>query len=231
LERANPSFRVPGIEIPSPLCMRWKPAILLAVSFAAFDTTRADTLLRDARAELVLGMKPGRDLDLKGVSVHLGTVNEGVRISCARVRVVSKQIGGMKIGIIPELEVTDMTWDAHGQIAESVWAGMVRRFFEREPLMKESRFRGFTLLLRTPKNFRLKSAKACFDGSDGGLELEKPVLELDGRLYGFHRAKLFLDEEQAGKLVLADELGNRLSIKVPFDFLPPEIALLSHTLK
>ena len=202
--------------------MRLKSAILLVLSIVAFDTTIADTLLRDAQAELVFGMKPGRDLDLKGVSAHLGKVNEGVRISCARVRVVSKQIGGMKIGLIPELEVTDMTWDVHGQIAGSVWVGMVRRFFEREPLMKESRFRGFTLLLRTPKNFRLKSANARFDGSDGGL---------DGSLYGFHRAKLFLDEEQAGKLVLADELGNRLSIKIPFDLLPPEIALLSHTLK
>ena len=64
----------------------------------------------------VLGIEMGRDLDLKGVSVPLGLPNDGLRIRCDRIRVVSKQVGGMRIGLIPELEVTGMNWEVRGQI-------------------------------------------------------------------------------------------------------------------
>jgi hypothetical protein len=207
---------------------------IIALAFLALlapvVATSAYGAMGDPEPKLVFGMKPSRELDLKGVSVPLGDCNGGVKISFGRVRVVSKQVGAIRIGLLPELEVTGMHWEIRGRMSGFVWAGMVRRFFEREQLLRESCFRGFVLDFNSSNNFRLEADVVRFDGRSNGFQVEKPILEVDGVRYRFPRAQLLLKDSQAGKLVLADALGEDFSVQLDPVLTPLEIALLISTL-
>jgi len=163
----------------------------------------------------VLSMKLARELDLKGVSVPLGLPNEEVRIGFARLRVVSKQVGKMRIGVFPELEVTGMSWEVQGAVSASDWCALVRSFFEREPLIRQSRYQGFSLVFDSMKNFRMKAKEARFEEHESVLQIEKPVLEIGGDCFHFSRGELSLKGWQAGKLVIVDEVGHRLGLQIP----------------
>ena len=163
----------------------------------------------------VLSMKLARELDLKGVSVPLGLPNEGVRIGFARLRVVSKQVGKMRIGVFPELEVTGMSWEVQGAVSASDWCALVRSFFEREPLIRQSRYKGFSLVFDSMKNFRMKAKEARFEEHESVLKIDKPVLEIGGDCFPFSRGELLLEGGQAGKLVIVDEIGYRLGLQIP----------------
>jgi hypothetical protein len=232
LERANPPFRVPGIKIPSPLCMRWRAAAV-ALSAQIFSLHAAPAIdgIRDAKPELVFGMKPSRELDLRGVSVLLGEATQGVRISCGRVRVVSKQVGKIRVGLIPELEVSEMQWEVCGRMPAITWGAMVQRFFEREPLLSESCFRGFVLVWSSAKNVRLEAPEARFDARNNCLQLDNTVLEVRGKRYSFDHGTLFLEESQAGNLVLDRVSGDRLDVSISSELSPPEIDRLIHKLQ
>jgi len=212
--------------------MRWWVAVLvLCVQFFSLPAALAIDGIRDARSELVFGMKPSRELDLKGVSVLLGDANKGVRISSGRVRVVSKQVGKIRVGLIPELEVSEMQWEVCGRMPATTWGAMVQRFFEREPLLGESCFRGFVLVWSSSKNVRLEAPEARFDARNKCLQLDNAVLEVRGKRYSFDHGTLFLEESQAGNLVLERVSGDRLDVGIPSELSPPEIDRLIHKLQ
>lgn len=170
----------------------------------------------------VLGIQLARDLDLKGVSVPLGPPNDGLIIRCDRIRVVSKKVGSMRIGLIPELEVSGMNWEVRGRMPASAWCGLAQSFFQREPMLSQSYFQNFSLVFAWMKSFRLEAKEARFEGAQGVLLLEKPALEIGGERFPIHSAELILEGEQAGKLVIADDKGRRLGLFIPTEVLPSE---------
>lgn len=170
----------------------------------------------------VLGIELGRDLDLKGVSVLLGLPNDGLRIRCDRIRVVSKQVGGMRIGLIPELEVTGMNWEVRSRISDSAWCALAQSFFQSEPLLSQSCFKNFSLDFGWMKKFRLVAKEARYEDAQRVLLLEKPALEIGVERFLFHSANLILEGEQAGKLVITDDKERRLELYIPLEVLPSE---------
>jgi hypothetical protein len=198
--------------------LRW--GLITVLGLGVCNAQNIDPLPLPSRQ--VLGIELGRELDLKGVSVPLGRPNDGLRIRCDRIRVVSKQVGGMRIGLIPELEVTGMNLEVRGRVPASAWCGLVQSFFQSEPLLSQSCFQNFSLVFDSTKKFRLEAKAACFKEAQGVLLLEKPALKIGGDRFPFHRADLILEGEQAGKLVIADDKGRRLGLHIPVENLPSE---------
>ena len=170
----------------------------------------------------VMGLELSRALELKGVSVSLGQPTEGVLIQCAEIRVGSKRIGSVKLGLIPELEVRGMSWEVRGAIPASVWCELVRSFFQREPFISQSCLQGFSLVFDWMKNFRLEAKTAQFEPSRGILLIENLSLEIGRQQLHFNRGELILEGQGAGKLVIADHHRRRLGFKLPFEQWPPE---------
>lgn len=168
----------------------------------------------------VLGLDLSRALELKGVTVPLGTPEKGVAIHFGSVRVVSKKLHGLRIGLIPELEVQRMEWRVKSAGAE--WSSEVREFFGRESLLASAEFNGFELVFEERKDFRLEAKKARFEDGARHLELRGVAMRSGGRRLYFPEARLLLEKPRAGYLEVANRTEDGLKIKLPseMDFAP-----------
>lgn len=193
---------------------------LIASASSELSSAQSSDLWETHPKQQVLGVPLTRELHLKGVSIPLGQPNAGVLLRCAEVRVVSKQIGMMRIGLIPALEVSEMSWEIRGEIPASKWCGMVMTLFQSEPLLGQSHFEGFSLVFNTTKNFRLESKAAHIESERNVLLIEKPSVEIGGESFRFHSAELLLEGDRAGKLLIAISKSHRIYLDLPLDTLP-----------
>lgn len=177
-------------------------------------------------AQRIFGAKLSRDLDLKGISVPLGARNSGVVIHCEELRVVSKEMGMVKIGLIPELSITGMSWEVRGPIAVSEWCALIRAYFQNEPLMSQSHFKDFLISFDWITNCRLKAQKANIEFSRKTLHLENLTLELADRHFQFAQGDFILEGARVGKLALASGRKQRLEIDFPASVLPQQFLYL-----
>jgi hypothetical protein len=168
----------------------------------------------------LLGQDLSRALELKGVIVALGPPGNGVAIHFGSMRVVSKKLHGLRIGLIPELEVQRMAWRVKSAGAE--WSSEVREFFGRESLLASAEFNGFALVFEESKDFRLEAKKARFEDGARHLELRGVAMRSGGRRFYFPEARLLLEEPLAGYLEVTNRAADGLKVKLPseMDFAP-----------
>lgn len=166
----------------------------------------------------VFGQDLSRELELKGVRVPLGASGRVVTVELDHVRVVSKKMQGLRIGLIPELEIEGMAWTVEG--VGIGWCEEIRIFFERQTLLKGARFRGFKMAFARAADFTLQAKEAKFGETAGRLELRGVAMRSGGRRFFFAVASLELIGPAAGKLVVADQKQPGIVYDTPLKTFP-----------
>jgi hypothetical protein len=161
----------------------------------------------------ILGQELSRALELKGVIVPLGSPKVDVAVHFGTVRVVSKKIHGLRIGVIPELEVQRMMWRVKS--GGSGWSSRVKEFFRREPILAGATFKRFELVFEDVEDFRLVANEGKLQSGSNRLELLGVAMKSSSRRFFFPEARIFLEGTRAGDLEVEDHEGDGLQIKLP----------------
>ena len=115
-----------------------------------------------------LGIEANRAMRLSGLSVPLDATShaDGGRVVFDRVSVQSKKIGGLRIGLLPELAIEGMRVEIPVSQPPDRWTSALRRLWQRERLLQSARISGFTISDRDGREFlRAERADMKRDGS------------------------------------------------------------------
>ena len=77
---------------------------------------------------------------LEGVQVPLGVKNSTTsgRVSFETITIQSKRVGGLRIGVLPELRIEDMNLRLASDADSVEWAEELHRLLKREPLLQSA---------------------------------------------------------------------------------------------
>jgi hypothetical protein len=92
---------------------------------------------------------------LAGLSVPLDANSEadGGSVFFDRVVVESKKVGGLRIGLLPELAIEGMRLEVPVSQPPDDWTSALRRLWKSEPLLQSSRICGFSIGDREGREF------------------------------------------------------------------------------
>lgn len=188
--------------------------------FASQETQAAEQ--RFLRAE-VFGNSVTGELRLRGVSTKLKLADASggwVKVTCDKVSVGSQGLLGLRIAVLPRLEVSGMKWLVYGEAQGGQWTKAVIEFFQKQRPLAEARIRDFSLTFESFPGFELQAGRAEFDESFTALELRDGVVHAeDGRLH-FSRGLLFLHGERSGDLEILKEMDYPDSLELPISEIP-----------
>ena len=115
-----------------------------------------------------LGIQANRAMRLSGLSVPLDATShaDGGRVVFDRVSVQSKKIGGLRIGLLPELAIEGMRVEIPLSQPPDRWTSALRQLWKRERLLQSARVSGFSISDREGRELlRAERADMKSDGS------------------------------------------------------------------
>ena len=115
-----------------------------------------------------LGIQADRAMRLSGLSVPLDASSQadGGRVIFDRVVVESKKIGGLRIGLLPELAIEGMRVEIPLSQPPDGWTSALRKLWKSERLLQSARISGFSISDREGREFlRAERADMKRDGS------------------------------------------------------------------
>ena len=142
--------------------MRFVLPVFIASFFLTFEGRC------DVPESRFLGIEANRAMRLSGLSVPLDATShaDGGRVVFDRVSVQSKKIGGLRIGLLPELAIEEMRVEIPVSQPPDRWTSALRRLWQRERLLQSARISGFTISDREGREFlRAERADMKRDGS------------------------------------------------------------------
>ncbi len=166
----------------------------------------------------VFGEELSRALELKGVGWSRRSVvpkDSWVFLRWGRIAVGSREIQGVRIGAIPQLEVQDMSWTVHGDPWDLAWCRDVKGLFDKERHLRDARIEGFELVFESGGKPSLSADRVRFD--DRGLVLSGARLVDGDRERSFPEAVLSLDMETLGQLNIQGLSGDAFRAPLPSD--------------
>ncbi len=94
-----------------------------------------------------MGFQVDRAMRLSGLSVPLRAEGEGGfgRVVFDQVSVQSKKMGGLRVGILPELVIEGMRLEVPGDNLADLWIADLLGFLKGEPLLQSAKINGFTI--------------------------------------------------------------------------------------
>lgn len=94
-----------------------------------------------------MGFQVDRAMRLSGLSVPLvaGGEGGGGRIVFDNVFVQSRKIGGLRIGILPELVIEGMRLEVPSEDHADLWMAGLQEFLKGEPLLQSAKINGFSI--------------------------------------------------------------------------------------
>jgi hypothetical protein len=169
--------------------------ILLTVVVVCFLPQKA---IGEAR---FFGIQVDRAMRLSGLSVPLVAGGEGGvgRIIFDKVSVQSKKIGGLRIGILPELVIEGMRLEVPPSEQPDRWALGLHGMLNREPLLQSAIISGIVISERHGREFlRAERGAVARDGSS--IQLNGVTMFPDEKK--IPAAELALSGPKAGSLLI-----------------------------
>ena len=148
-----------------------------------------------------LGIPASRTLFLSGLSVPLDASSQadGGRVIFERVTVQAKKIGGLRIGVLPELVIKGMRVEVSCSKSASHWAYALLGVFKRERLLESAKISGFSITNREGREFlRAERVKMKRDGS--AIILNDVLIPPESK--NFSSAELALIGPQVGSVLI-----------------------------
>ena len=122
----------------------------------------------DVPSSQFLGIQADRSIRISGLSVPLESSPQadGGRVIFDRVTLESKKIGGLRIGLLPELAIEGMRIEIPLSQPPDRWTSALRYLWKRERLLQSARVSGFSISDREGRELlRAERADMKRDGS------------------------------------------------------------------
>lgn len=122
----------------------------------------------DVQSSQFLGIQADRSIRISGLSVPLESSPQadGGRVIFDRVTLESKKIGGLRIGLLPELAIEGMRIEIPLSQPPDRWTSALRHLWKRERLLQSARVSGFSISDREGRELlRAEGADMKRDGS------------------------------------------------------------------
>jgi hypothetical protein len=102
-----------------------------------------------------LGFRADRAMRLSGLSVPLDATSQadGGRVFFDRVTIQSQKMGGLRVGLLPELAIEGMRVEVPDNRSADIWTSALRRLWKRERLLQSARISGFSISDRDGREF------------------------------------------------------------------------------
>lgn len=148
-----------------------------------------------------LGIQADRAMRLSELSVPLDPTShaDGGRVVFARVTVQSKKIGGLRIGLLPELAIEGMRIEIPVSQTRDGWTSALRHLWKRERLLQSARISGFSISDRAGREF-LRAERADMKRDGSAFILNGVVASPDSKK--IPAAELALSGPQAGSVLI-----------------------------
>lgn len=175
--------------------VRWVPPLLIAIFFLPLQAPC------DVSESRFLGIQADRAMRLSGLSVPLDASSQadGGRVIFDRVVVESKKIGGLRIGLLPELAIEGMRVEIPVSQPPEDWTSALRHLWKRERLLQSARISGFSISDREGREF-LRAGRADMKPDNSAMILNGVVTSATSRK--IPSAELVLSGPQAGSVLI-----------------------------
>ena len=173
--------------------------LILPVFIASFFLTLEGQC--DVLESRFLGIQADRAMRLSGLSVPLDASSQadGGRVVFERVTVESKKIGGLRIGLLPELAIEGMRVEIPVSQPPDGWTSALRHLWKRERLLQSARISGFSISDREGREF-LRAERANMKSDGSAMILNGVVTSATSRKIS--SAELALSGPRAGSVLI-----------------------------
>ncbi len=175
--------------------MRFVLALVISFFFSSIQA------LCYAPESRFLGIQADRAMSLSGLSVPLDATShaDGGRVVFDRVSVQSKKVGGLRIGLLPELAIEGMRVEIPVSQTPDGWTCALRRLWKRERLLQSARISGFSISDHEGREF-LRAEQADMKRDNSAMILNGVVTSATSRK--IPSAELALSGPQAGTVLI-----------------------------
>ena len=141
---------------------------------------------------------------LEGVSVPLVGHNSTTsgRVSFETISIQSKRVGGLQIGLLPELRIEGMNLTVVPEAASGEWAEEMHRLVRREPLLQSATIARLSITQPDGRPI-MEAGQACLSRDATRLELKN--VRIAGTSKKIPVAELVLAGRNAGSVLIGNK--------------------------